>query len=140
LEAGPVRFRFRRRQRRRQRRRHAPALTKSIPSIHHTITPSLAAFGGPYWIVAIDTANVDDPQWAIVAGGPPNLESNGKCLYPTEGFNGNGLWLFHREPIAPAEDVTAMRGIAADLGLDVTALIPVQQEGCLYEGAFDPTA
>jgi hypothetical protein len=33
-----------------------------------------------------------------------------------------------------------MRGIAADLGLDVTALLPVQQEGCLYEGAFDPTA
>lgn len=97
------------------------------------------AFSGPYWIVAIDTSNIDDPQWAIVVGGPPNVESNGQCLYPTSGFNGNGFWLFHRQPIAPAEDVAAMREIATNLGLDVTALLPVKQEGCKYEGAFDPT-
>jgi len=26
------------------------------------------------------------------------------------------------------------------LGLDVSALMPVEQEGCLYAGAFDPTS
>jgi hypothetical protein len=32
-----------------------------------------------------------------------------------------------------------MRQIASDLGLDVTSLLPVDQSGCLYEGAFDPS-
>ena len=75
------------------------------------------------------------------SAGPPNVESNGKCLYPREGFNGNGLWLFHREPIAPAEDVDMMRRIASDtLSLDVTSLLPVQHVGCTYDGAFDPAS
>ena len=99
----------------------------------------IAAFAGPYWIVAIDTTNIDDPQWAIVAGGPPTVESNGKCLYNREGFNGNGLWLFHRQPIAPTADVEAMRQIASDMGLDISSLLVVEQNGCLFEGAFDPS-
>ena len=169
-----------------------------LPTNPRTILP-FVAFAGPYWIVAIDDTNINDPQWAIVAGGafspfrshilcifpanfntgpnaspltyphthlltyppthlltcspahllppppplappgPPTVESNGKCLYNREGFNGNGRWLFHRQPIAPASDVDAMRQIASDLGLDVTSLLPVEQSGCLYEGAFDPS-
>jgi lipocalin len=49
------------------------------------------------------------------------------------------LWLFHRQPIAPTADVEAMRQIASDMGLDISSLLVVEQNGCLYEGAFDPS-
>jgi lipocalin len=98
------------------------------------------AFAGPYWIVAIDTDNIDDPQWAIVVGGPPDTESNGRCLYTIRGFNGNGFWLFTRDQVASPEMIQMMRDRAAELGMDVESLLPVMQEGCEYDGAFDPQA
>ena len=96
------------------------------------------SFAGPYWIVAIDTENIDDPQWAIVVGGPPDKESNGRCLYNIRGFNGNGFWLFTRDQVASPEMIQMMRDRAAELGLDVDSLLPVEQAGCNYDGAFTP--
>ena len=94
-------------------------------------------FPGPYWVVAID--NSTNPEWAIVVGGPPTKESNGACLYESRGFNADGFWLFSRKPVDP-ENTAIMRQAAENLGLDVSALMPVEQEGCLYAGAFDPTS
>jgi len=95
-------------------------------------------FSGPYWVVAIDENDVADPQWAIVTGGPPSVESNGACLFESAGFNGDGFWLFSRKPVDP-ENTALMRQKAADLGLDVSALLPVEQDGCTYEGAITPS-
>jgi len=92
---------------------------------------------GPYWVVAIDTKDTSDPQWAIVVGGPPDKESNGACLFESEGFNADGFWLFSRKPQDP-ENTALMREKAEELGLDVSALLPVEQAGCTYEGAFTP--
>lgn len=95
-------------------------------------------FSGPYWVVAIDETDITDPQWAIVTGGPPTVESNGACLFESAGFNGDGFWLFSKKPVDP-ENTALMREKAADLGLDVSALLPVEQEGCNYDGAFTPS-
>jgi lipocalin len=94
-------------------------------------------FPGPYWVVAIDTTNTTDPQWAIVVGGPPDKESNGACLFQSSGFNADGFWLFSRKPEDP-ENTALMREKAEELGLDVSALLPVEQAGCTYEGAYTP--
>lgn len=48
--------------------------------------------------------------------------------------SGGGLWLFSRTPVDPA-GARVMRGVAQDLGYDISGLIPVQQENCTYTGA-----
>lgn len=74
-----------------------------------------------------------------MSGGPPRRETENGCQtgwnflsdYQT---NGIGLWLFSRTPVDPAS-TAIMRTKAQDLGFDITVLKPVEQEGCLYEGA-----
>jgi len=50
-------------------------------------------------------------------------------------FNGNnqGFWLFSREKKVSPETLKVMRDTADSLGLDVGALIKVEQEGCPEE-------
>lgn len=74
----------------------------------------------------------DDYQWAIISGGPPNVESGGLCTTGTLGINNVGFWLFHRNPTPPAEVVQQMRNRATELGYDVSVLQPVEQAGCEY--------
>ena len=49
-----------------------------------------------------------------------------------------GLWLFHRNPLAPQSDIDRMKALAKSLGIDTGRLEPVEHKGCKYEGA-DPS-
>lgn len=51
-----------------------------------------------------------------------------------EDTNGSGFWLFSRQPVDP-ESTAIMRRKAEEMGLDLSVLVPVKQEGCEYEGA-----
>ncbi|PNH04966.1 hypothetical protein TSOC_008822 [Tetrabaena socialis] len=46
----------------------------------------------------------------------------------------SGLWLLSRRPVQPAWE-REMRAVAARLGFDTSALLPVEQRGCRYRGA-----
>ncbi|KAI9145664.1 hypothetical protein BKA69DRAFT_1048941 [Paraphysoderma sedebokerense] len=72
-------------------------------------------------------------DWAIVSGGAPKFDSNGKCRTGT-GTNGSGLWIFTRDPIVSPEVVDYIRGIIEQKGFDLSVLKPVTQAGCKYEG------
>lgn len=85
--------------------------------------------GAPYWVVAVGS----EYQWAIITGGPPTAQSANGCT--TSGPMGSsGFWLFSRKPVDP-ENTLLMEAEARRLGLDTSVLLPVAQEGCLYEGA-----
>ncbi|KAG1681614.1 hypothetical protein FOA52_014122 [Chlamydomonas sp. UWO 241] len=109
---------------------------------------------GPYWIVAVGVADppegdaksraasdIPEYKWAVVSGGWPRWESNGACstfvpgIPPRAQYNG-GLWLFARSPVDPVAAAEA-RAAAEALGLDVSQLVDVKQEGCTYEGSVD---
>jgi lipocalin len=45
-----------------------------------------------------------------------------------------GFWLFSRKPVDP-EGTAIMRAKAVALGLDLSPLVKVAQEGCKYAGA-----
>lgn len=87
---------------------------------------------GPYWVVAAD---VVDYEWAIVSGGAPTEVYDDGCTTRLEGVNDAGLWLFSRTPVAPAEQVEAMRAVLRNMGYTLQELLPVVQAGCRYEGA-----
>jgi len=94
---------------------------------------------GPYWVVAAGPYSPDDVEWtgsyewAIITGGEPGQEtSNGKCI-GTGNFQNEGFWLFTREQVASPELVEELRAIADGLGLDTSLLVPVAQEGCVYD-------
>lgn len=53
---------------------------------------------------------------------------------PLAQVNDDGFWLFSRKPVDP-EAAAAAREKAKALGLDVSQLRKVQQEGCAYAGA-----
>lgn len=77
-------------------------------------------------------------DWAVIVGGssaPSEKTPNGLCG-PSKAKD-EGLWLFHRQPLAPASDIATMKQKAKELGIDTSRLQPVQQKGCKYEGA-DP--
>jgi hypothetical protein len=48
---------------------------------------------------------------------------------------GAGLWLFTRDPLDAAGHTATMLRVLADKGIDTSALLPVEQRGCTYEGA-----
>ncbi|KAI7844839.1 hypothetical protein COHA_001493 [Chlorella ohadii] len=100
--------------------------------------------GGDYWVVAagqsVDPADRSGNlyDWAIVTGGRPNRRSNGACatgspfgLVRRFQTNNVGLWLFTRKPIDPV-NTQLMMGKLAELGLDPSGLLDVQQQGCTY--------
>ncbi|KAJ3118438.1 hypothetical protein HDU96_001605 [Phlyctochytrium bullatum] len=97
-----------------------------------------ASIAGPYWVVATGPIIDGQYQWALVSGGAPSKESNGKCLANENSVlsflngNGQGLWIFTRAQVADAALVTELKGLADSLGLDSTAMNDVAQAGCVY--------
>lgn len=95
-------------------------------------------FYGPYWVVAVGKSA--DPKlkydWAIVTGGAPTRSAEGGCVVGgsrlLDGINDSGFWLFSRKPVDP-EATAIMRTQAQKLGLDLSVLKNVTQEGCLYK-------
>lgn len=91
---------------------------------------------GPYWVVAFGG------EWAIISGGAPTQQGqNGTCKTGSSGpaalltnpnGNGEGLWLFFREPTPAAPLVQSVRDVAASKGFDLSVLVPVPQQGCTY--------
>ena len=101
-------------------------------------------YGRPYWVVAAGPYSPDDAEWtgtyewAIITGGEPGQETpNGKCI-GTGNFQNEGFWLFTREQVASPELIEEMRATADSLGLDIELLVPVAQEGCVYETDPEP--
>jgi len=89
---------------------------------------------GPYWVVYAGPTK-DKYEYGIVSGGPPALPgaSGEGCVAggPNE-LNGAGLWLFTEDPNPSEETVKMLEDKAKDLGLDLSVLEPVVQEGCTY--------
>lgn len=101
--------------------------------------PLFRWLGGPYWVVAI----ADDYSWAIISGGQGTeiKQKEPEVLCTTKqgnsflDTNGSGLWLFTRAKVADSEIIENMEQILLDMGVFTGDLLPVKQEGCLYEGA-----
>lgn len=113
-------------------------LRASIPDLSD---PSKLAVGpinvpqdlyGPYWVLAVGGGDDSQYGWAVISGGPPTVPSGGACRTRTRTVNNSGLWLFHRDALAPVEDIEALRNIAEGLGFDVSVLNPVEHRGCNY--------
>jgi lipocalin len=74
-------------------------------------------------------------EWAVISCGSPVVEgANGKCK-PNPGFlNFLGMSMFLRDPAPRPGVIEAIDRYASDvLGLDTTAWLPVQQDGCVYD-------
>jgi lipocalin len=85
---------------------------------------------GPYWVVWVS----DDYSLGIVTGGPPTVPAAGGCAVSAPGstnVNASGFWLFSRTSVDPAGEAL-LRERAAELGLDLSQLVEVEQEGCAY--------
>lgn len=95
---------------------------------------------GPYWVVA---AGPIPYEWAVISGGPPTVagSTSGTCTNVRGGSsfqgNGEGLWLFSRQPQPNASFVQMVRAAAAAKGFDLSVLLDVPQSGCSY-AAFPP--
>lgn len=99
--------------------------------------PFVPAFAyGPYWVIA--AGYVSDPDvydWAIVSGGPPTVESNGKCKNTDQvdpDGNGEGLWLFFRTPTPDPALLLKTNELVDRLGFDASVLVNVEHRGCKY--------
>lgn len=105
---------------------------------------------GPYWVIAIDQENYN---WAIVSGGPPDqvretvtttnevdgtTSTTNLCSTTVSesiwDINNSGLWLFTRNQTTTQEIIDEMELTLLNMGIYTGDLLPVQQEGCLYDG------
>lgn len=82
-----------------------------------------ANVGSNYWVVALDK---DNYSWAVIVSGAPDTPSGDGCI------QNNGFWLFVRDP-KDQSAAAAAEAAAKELGLDTSALLPVEQDGCLYQ-------
>mmetsp|Transcript_44284 Transcript_44284/g.96333 ORF Transcript_44284/g.96333 Transcript_44284/m.96333 type:complete len:203 (-) Transcript_44284:171-779(-) len=83
------------------------------------------AVAGPYWVLSYN----ESEGYALVSGGPPTKESNDACKTGS-GVNGSGLWIFTRKQQRDEQLLAKVRGIATDLGFDVSVLNDVDQSKC----------
>ena len=93
------------------------------------------AFSGPYWIVAYD----EGMGYALISGGQPDLlsfDSKGDFVGCTTGagINNSGLWIFSRSSYRDEGLISFVRGLAVEMGFDVSVLNDVDQssETCGY--------
>lgn len=88
------------------------------------------AFAGDYWVIAYD----ESAGYALVSGGQPTIknETSGGCQTGT-GVNDSGLWIFTRQQTRDDNVVDAARKIAQAEGFDLSVLLDVEQEGCVYD-------
>lgn len=92
--------------------------------------------GGPYWIVLAGPYR-NNYQWAVVSGGQPTVQiTNNTCTTKTSGVNGSGLWIFSRDKIMDKNTLKMIKQKMLDKGIATSRLLPVQQKGCNYNGAF----
>jgi lipocalin len=112
----------------------------SKASVGPRFLPSL--FYGPYWVVEAgsysdlleDKTSFDGEnyEWAIISVGAPDVATQNGCLPGVGRLNPEGVWLFSRKAIVPAEVTEKLTALAASKGFDVTALKTVVHEGCSY--------
>jgi lipocalin len=98
---------------------------------------------GPYWVVATGPISEGTGlySWAVIVGGEPTFENKdtGKCYAGNTNpfnFNGNGegMWIFSRKQVEDDAIVSSIKEIMdSELGLDVSVLNKVSQQGCLYQ-------
>jgi lipocalin len=86
--------------------------------------PTFAA--GPYWVLHFDDAK----GFAVISGGPPTLESNGKCKNDPAATNGSGFWIFTRAQERDEAVIAEARDVAEKLGFDLSVLSEVDQTDC----------
>eukprot|EP00581_Thalassiosira_minuscula_P007777 CAMPEP_0183702262 /NCGR_PEP_ID=MMETSP0737-20130205/423_1 /TAXON_ID=385413 /ORGANISM="Thalassiosira miniscula, Strain CCMP1093" /LENGTH=244 /DNA_ID=CAMNT_0025928839 /DNA_START=25 /DNA_END=759 /DNA_ORIENTATION=+ len=117
----------------------------AIPS-QLTVTPPFLPtwlFGPNYWVLDAGTYSdlLDeerDPEstkyeWALISGGPAGTVSNGKCITGEGPFNSNGFWYFSSQPVPPTGVIEKLDELAESYGIDISVLLPVNQEGCVYD-------
>ena len=83
------------------------------------------AFAGPYWVLAYN----EEEGYALISGGPPKIATESACRTGT-GINDSGLWIFTRQQQRDEALVQKVRGIASDLGFDLSVLNDVDQTDC----------
>merc|ERR1712176_399906 len=88
---------------------------------------------GDYWVLDAGPTN-EAYEWGIVSGGPPkNKGEEGGCVAGSQQeVNGAGLWLFTKDPQPPSDVVDMLRNKTSALGFDLSVLVPVEHEGCVY--------
>ncbi|KAJ3278684.1 hypothetical protein HK104_002107 [Borealophlyctis nickersoniae] len=88
---------------------------------------------GRYWVVAAGPGP-DRYTYAIVTGGSPNQVSKKRCL-PSAGPKNDlgGMWILTRKQVVKPERLAKLMKVAKKLGLDITELVMVQQNGCKYD-------
>lgn len=122
----------------------ASKITVGLVALQQQFLAGNTAVFGPYWVMAVGTDQTTGQYiWAIVSAGLPSTPSNGACRTGSADgsrpqVNGEGLWLFSRQPDDPA-NTQLMLQKAKDLGYDTSVLLPVKQEGCKYAGAVPNT-
>lgn len=91
---------------------------------------------GPYWILATGPSS-KRYDWAVVIGGQPSVHvSNTTCTTKLRGINNSGLWIFSRYRVLDNTTLTMVRHIITSKNVSTKKLLPVNQTGCLYKGAF----
>lgn len=102
--------------------------------------PVFGLAAGPYWVIAVG----DDYSWAIVSAGQPKVEKeevNGTTFCTTKGegngigfldVNGAGLWLFSRNPVYNATEISIMETKLTEMGIYTGDLKDVVHSGCTY--------
>ena len=85
----------------------------------------IPAFAGPYWVLAYN----EEEGYALISGGPPKIATESACR-TGRGINDSGLWIFTRQQQRDEALVQKVRGIASDLGFDLSVLNDVDQTDC----------
>lgn len=99
------------------------------------------AFAGPYWVLLYN----EEEGYALISGGQPSIPSydqDGMFLgcRTGRGINNSGLWIFSRSPLRDEDLIASVRAKAVEMGIDVTILNDVDQEGCYDDDLLSPTA
>jgi Bacterial lipocalin len=96
-------------------------------------------FAGPYWVLLYN----EEKGYALISGGQPSTPSyddkDGNFIgcRTGKGINDAGLWIFSRSPVRDQEMIDFVRGMAVEMGIDVTVLNDVNHEGCTYNDIDD---
>lgn len=89
-------------------------------------------FTGPYWIID----HADNYDWLLVSGGQPTEQYADGCTTKINTTNHSGLWIFSRTPILSKQKLETAKQTLVHKGYTLSQLLPVQQKGCKYNGAY----
>lgn len=111
----------------------APAKLKVAPCF----LPQFA--GGDYFVIDVGVSpSSGEYEWAIVSGGNPTVQLEDGCTtnYGSTAYFNAGLWIFSRTPTLPEAQLQAAYEFLRQTGYTTSQLIPVNQTGCTYAGAY----